>query len=285
MKATTTALSSLQKTIGAGNSGLSLTWSVTGTQLSSQSANCNLANLVAQARTQVQQIATAASLMPGALVRLTSSNTVCALTTSFALGAPSSTSSITVTTTDAVPTPPDQAAIYIYITSGPAGSLADISAALTDAGVTGATFAGISQLPLQAAPVDLMDLTWKFTETVPLANLKDTFAQLTTAARTISEGNSGLRLTFGAAGLSFSQLPVCPQAELLSEAKSQAQNVATAAGVNAGPVLSLSAPALATAPAFVAAIFGAVTIYDPLSAPSMPLQTPTCSLTAQFQML
>lgn len=290
MKATTAALASLQKTIGGA---ISLTWSVTGTQLSSQSANCSLANLVAQARAQVQQIATASSTTPGGIVNLTSSNTACLLTASFSLGTPSTMSSLTITTTDPLPTAPDQAMISIYVMSGASANLSDISNALTAAGITGVTFAGIEQQFVYNGPIpgtQPMGLIWTFTETVPLTQLKDALAQLVNAGPTIAQGNSGLSLTFGALGLSFSQPPACSQTELLAESRTQAQNVAAAAGVNAGSVLSLSAVGYGAAPEFVtvggrlgAFISGS---YPALYAvPSVPVQTPTCSLTAQFQLI
>lgn len=289
LKATTAALASLQKTIGQANSGLSLTWSVTGTQLSSQSANCSLANLVAQARAQVQQIATAASITPGAIVSLTSSNTACLLTAGFSLGIPSATSSLTITTTDPLPTAPDQAIITIYVTSGGSANLSDISNGLAAVGITGVTFGGIYDEIASTPPTSVV---WTFTETIPLTQLIDNLAQLAAAGQTIAQGSSGLSLTFGTSGLSFSQPPACSQAELLSEAKIQAQNVAAAAGVNAGPVLSLSTQGYGTAPALLAvsgqlgAAVSSSGIYDPYySVPSVPVQTPTCSLTAQFQLL
>jgi hypothetical protein len=287
MQATTAALASLQKTIGGA---FSLTWSITGTQLSSQLANCNLANLAAQARAQVQQIAAAASITPGAIVSLISSNTVCLLTASFALGTPSTTSSITIATTDPLPTAPDQAIVTIYVMSGASASLSGIGNALTAAGITGATLTGIEQQFSYNDPVpgtQPMGLIWTFTDIIPLTQLKATLAQLTSAGQTISQGNSGLSLTFGASGLSFSQPPACSETALLAEAKTQAQNVAGAAGVNTGPVLSVSTPGsgfVAVGGQLGSFISGISTVPLPPFPPSVPLQTPVCSLTTQFQL-
>ena len=71
-KDTSATLTSLQKTVSQNNSGLMLSFALTGTQVVQQASNCNLADLVAQARAQAQEIASTAGFNAGTIVGLTS---------------------------------------------------------------------------------------------------------------------------------------------------------------------------------------------------------------------
>jgi uncharacterized protein YggE len=68
-------------------------------------------------------------------------------------------------------------------------------------------------------------------------------SQVLSAEQTISGNNSGLTLTFGVEGLQVSQQlqqsQTCSQPALLADAQVQAKQVATAAGVSAGAILSM----------------------------------------------
>ena len=93
MKSTVASLTALQMSIAKANNGLSVSFMVQGTQVSSQAAQaapCSLSDLVADARTQATQIATAASMSLGSILSMTSStpaaSTACVLTVKFALG-------------------------------------------------------------------------------------------------------------------------------------------------------------------------------------------------------
>jgi uncharacterized protein YggE len=77
MKATVTALTSLQQSITQANSGFTLSFSVQNAQVSTsllQSQTCNIAGLIADATAQAQKLATAAGLNLGSILAM-SSNT------------------------------------------------------------------------------------------------------------------------------------------------------------------------------------------------------------------
>jgi hypothetical protein len=65
MKDTTAALTSAVTTIGNNNSGLTLSFSVAGTQPAAQSSSCNFGSLVGNARTQAQQIGSGGGVIGG----------------------------------------------------------------------------------------------------------------------------------------------------------------------------------------------------------------------------
>jgi hypothetical protein len=288
MKDTTAALAALQQSLGQNNSSLTLTYQVSGAQFSAQSPDCNLANLVSQARTMAQQITTPAGMTPGAIVGLngsTSANTpaVCSLTVRFALGMmfAQGPNAITITATRLNPTAPDQATVYLAVNSPPSAVLDDITGALTKAGITGVTFVGVTSTTVYSNNLPQTSLNWTFTETAPLATLNKTLQQLEAVPRTLT---GIMSLNVSVPNVSASHPPACPQSDLVNDAHTMAQKVASAAGGSAGPILSMAEGASAAAPAGVAFagsfLLGAVTTSVISTAPP-----PTCSLTVQYQLM
>ena len=281
LKDTTSALASLQKSIPQNNSGLSLSYSLLSTRVSGQQApTCNLADLVTKAGAQAQDIAGAAGFKAGAIVGLTSSmsNAVpptCSLTARFAMGMmfgqPEPNITITATRTNNVQ--PDQVLIGLRVTSGTTAGLDDIAGALSGAGITGANFAGVYTSTIYTTsgglPTPQNELFWSFTLTTPLSKLSATLTQVISAQQTMSANNSGLALTFFVEGIQVSpqlqQSQPCSQAALLSDAQLWAKQEANAAGVSAGPILSIATPG---------AVYARSTVFNL-----------TCSLTVQFQLM
>lgn len=75
-KATVASLTTLEQNIAKANNGLTLSFSIVGTQVSqqlAQSQTCSLASLIASATTQAQALAAAAGLQLGAILALSSS--------------------------------------------------------------------------------------------------------------------------------------------------------------------------------------------------------------------
>jgi hypothetical protein len=275
MKSTTAALVALQKSISS--TGLSLGWTVTGTQTSTAASTCNLSNLAALASAQAQQIATAASVKLGAISSLSISTSGCSLTASYALStAQPGARTLAATALETIAgSAPDQVQLEIQVSSPLTATLSSITAALTKASISGITFAGVTQnlRTSFAGPV----ITWTFTETVPLSKLAPTLAQLSSESRSLG---AGLRVAFGPNGVSYSQPPACPEAGLFSQAQTLAQNVAAAAGASAGPLLSMSSGGVGSP------VLEPVQYIDPLtSVPYAAAPTAACSLTAQFQLL
>jgi uncharacterized protein YggE len=310
LKDTTAALTALQKSISQNNSGLTLSFTLSGTQISGQQApTCNSTNLVAQARAQAQDIAGAAGFKAGTIVGLTSATSaaapICSLTVRFALGAmfgqPEPMITFTATRTNTFQ--PDQVLIGLSVQSPTTAGLDDITGALTGAGIAGATFTGVytntSYLVSGGVQTPQTVLVWSFTLTAALSKLSATFTQLTSAQQTISGNNSGLTLTFYVEGLQPSQQlqqsQSCPQAALLADAQAQAKQVAAAAGVSAGAILSMAEGSTGTiAVPTVAYRFGDFTTgvitsgvgyASLLPSPVLPTPQPTCSLTVQFQLM
>jgi uncharacterized protein YggE len=91
------------------------------------------------------------------------------------------------------------------------------------------------------------------------------------------------------------QSQTCPQAALLADAQAQAKQVAAAAGVSAGVILSMAEGSTDTiAVPTVAYRFGDFTAgvitsgvgyASLLPSPVLPTPQPTCSLTVQFQLM
>jgi uncharacterized protein YggE len=75
-KAIIASLTTLQQSIGAQNSGLTLSFAIAGTQVSpqlAQSQTCSLSGLIASATTQAQSLASAGGLVLGSITALASS--------------------------------------------------------------------------------------------------------------------------------------------------------------------------------------------------------------------
>ena len=286
LKDTTAAVTSLQKSISQNNSGLTLSFTLSGTRVSGQQVStCNLANLISQARAQAQDIAGAAGFKAGAIVGLTSSTSasvpsLCSVTARFALGMMfgQPEPNITITSTRTNNLQPDQVLIALIVASGTTSGLDDITGALTAAGISNATFTRVyttTVYPPGGGQTPQNQLVWSFTSTASLAKLSATLTQLVSAQQSVSAKNSGLTLTFGVEGLQISpqleQSQPCSQAALLADAQARAKSVAAAAGVSAGSILSMSEASFGTAALQVV--------------PGFTTPQPTCSLTVQFQLM
>ena len=176
--------------------------------------------------------------------------------------------SITVTASRSSTIQPDQVAITLDVTAGLSSSLDDVIAALQSLGVTLGNFRNVNQnlIFVSAPPIIEPPVDWGFTITVPIAKLKDTITALTALQKTITQNKSGMTLSFSVSGLQISsqlaQAQTCSSSDLLSDARTQAQTLASAANLFLGTVLAMSA---ATPP--VIPSFGT---------------TSTCSLTVKF---
>jgi len=218
MKDVTASLTSLQKTIGQQNSGLSLSFSVQGTQVSAQSSNCDFGGLMTDARNQAQTIAGGAGFSAGAITGITSaistaSAVPCSLTVRFVLSGyeflQTQPSVITVTASRPVSSQADQVLIDVNVTSVITAGISDVTAALSGAGITGATFTGVNTITFSGPQNQPQpDLVWSFTISTPLAKLKDTLTQLSSAAQKLV---GTLGLSSWIEGTQSSQSPSCPE--------------------------------------------------------------------------
>ena len=210
-------------------------------------------------------------------------------------GQPEPVITITATRTNAIQ--PDQVLIGLRVTSSTTAGLDDITGALTGAGITGANFAGVYTSTIYTTsgglPTPQNQFFWSFTLTTPLSKLSATLTQVISAQQTISANKSGLTLTFYVEGIQVSpqlqQSQPCSQAALLADAQAQAKQVSAAAGVSAGPILSLAegGGALGASLQVASAQLVAGDFFAGVPSISTVLTTPppTCSLTVQFQLM
>jgi uncharacterized protein YggE len=301
VKDTTAALTALAQNIPQNNSGLSVTFQLFQTQASSrQTANCNLADLVASARTQAQQLTSAAGLVPGMIQSISTSvgpNASCFLTVRFLLGTQlmlQEPSSISVLASRSLTVQPDQVLINLNVTSGLNAGLDDITATLQQAGISGATFVGVNTISFFTPGAGSQrQLQWTFSLTAPLSNTKETLAAIGAAQQALAKASTGDSLSFFVSGTQVSSqlaaAQTCPQADLVKDAQAQAQTVATAAGVSVGSIMDLigtSAPALL--PGFRLGDFTAASGFATIQVGAIytaPLGlASTCSLTVTFHL-
>ena len=290
LKDVTAAFAALAQTLPQNNSGLSLTFSVQGTAVSSQqTSGCKLSDLVASARAQAQQLASAAGVTPGMILSLTtatspSAPTACSLTVRFLLGTQlvqSEPGSITITASRPLSLQPDVIAISLGVTSDPTSGLDDVTGALQQAGISGATFTGLYTSTVYVAtsgtPTAQTRLQWNFTLTAPLAKFADTLSQIAATQQALVKAGASINLAITAAAPQISpqlaQAQSCPDSGLVKDAQAQAQNVATAAGVKAGAILNLGGS-------------NGVGLISFISGPIFTTPIPSsCSLTVAFQLL
>lgn len=179
--------------------------------------------------------------------------TLFALSVSLAYGQLDS-NTITVTANRTAAVQPDQAVFQVSVSSGINTSLDDVLAALASSGVTRANFSGVNASPLliltgipspAGAPPPPPIILWNFTLAEPLSKIKDTVTMLTALQKTIMQNNSGLTLLYSIQGTQVSpqlqQMQTCSIADLLADARTEAQKLANAANLFLGPVLAMSA--------------------------------------------
>jgi hypothetical protein len=297
-KDTITTLTGLEKTLQQNQNGLSLSFSLSGRQASAAAA-CNPADLIASAQKQAQTIASAAGLNAGAIRAITSATVsgvpVCSLTARFALGllfGQTDPHAIAITASKSTSPQPDQILIALTVTSRLTPSQDDVAAALSQAGITGATFNGVSSTSVGVLPIGVgtavqPTLQWSSTLTAPIAKANDTVALLVAAQQTLAKSEASLNLTFYTQGLQVSPAleaaQTCTQSDLVSDANAAAQKLAAAAGVSVGPILSLGSGGTG---GVATAVFAGLSLSPGPFGTLLGIPPATnCSLTVQYQML
>ena len=185
---------------------------------------------------------------------------------------------VTITASRQIALQPDQVVFGLSVSSAGSASLDQIVAALSGLSITAANLTGVSNS-------DPKTLQWRFTLAEPLSNLTAAIASLTKLQQTIGRNASGLTLDFGANGLQASpqlrQSQSCSDADLIGDARMQAQKLAQAEGITVGPILRLSNIILQPPSApdfyFISGSF-ADFLLGPAPAPV------TCALVVEFQL-
>jgi hypothetical protein len=165
-----------------------------------------------------------------------------------------STNSVTVTASNTATLQPDQIVYSVVVSSGLSASFDQVLAAVQGLGITAANFTGVSgQGVLSVDPVisstppaspTVSSIIWSFTLPAPLVNNTATVAQLTNFQQALAKQNDGLTMSFSIQGTQISQQlqasQPCVLANLLAQARTQAQSLATAAGFNLGVIQAMS---------------------------------------------
>ncbi|MGA2130674.1 MAG: hypothetical protein ABSH50_00030 [Bryobacteraceae bacterium] len=312
-KAIATALVALEGSLAQNGNGFSLSFSLSGSSPYGPSPQaCNVPGLLASARTQAQSLALAAGQNLGSIMGLTTTATnvnsaICTLSVKFGLGYQSGGSApnlITINVAQVSGAQSDAAVLVIGVASGLNTALDDVTGALQAAGIGGTTFAGVTTFYLPGASSTAppqMALGWTFELTTPVSNLGVAVKQLTAAQQAFQTQSSGLMLAYAVGGAFMSQPASCSYTGMLSEAQTEAQQLAGAAGVNAGSVLNLatnsSVPAIPDFQNFGAYLWETIaaetntsvtttttgTTSFGIALGSSPLST--CTMAAQFQLL
>jgi hypothetical protein len=190
--------------------------------------------------------------------------------------------SVTVTATRSMSQQPDQVLFAVNIQSGLNTSLDDVVAALQGSGITAANFVGVSLSPsllYNVAP----PMQWIFSLPASLVKIKDTIAMLTALQQSIAKQNNGLMVSFSVQGTQVSgqsqQSFVCPIPDLLADATTQAQKLASAAGLSLGSVLAMSSGTSVSGSVGTPISVSAVISFAPPVLPSV------CSMTVKFALL
>jgi len=204
--------------------------------------------------------------------------------------------SVTVTVSRAVAAgQPDQELFNVSVQSSLTATFDDIIGALQGSGITAANFFSLgSQLcglngtgtgagtcigTGTGIPGDGSALTWSFQFAAPFAKAKDTLTMLSALQQSIAKKKSGLSLSFSLVGtqVSAQAQPTCSLTDLVADARSRAQSLASAGSLSVGNILAMSSPTPVSGVSLPVATLGA------LSAPSAaPV---SCSLTVKFALV
>jgi hypothetical protein len=205
---------------------------------------------------------------------------------------------LTVTATRNLNLQPDQATLMVNVTTSVNTSLDDVLAALQPTKITvasfafvGTAFSGSASGNSLAAGVLNEGWMWTFTPTVPLPGLPAALASLAKAQPVLSQSSNPMDLEYYVQGASLSSQLLasnpCPYTAVFSDAQTQAQKVAAAAGITLGPVVALS-DGSGTVGQLSGVYIGFAIAAGQLTAgnfvESLPPTTPFCTLVVQYSL-
>ncbi|HLK17861.1 MAG TPA: SIMPL domain-containing protein [Bryobacteraceae bacterium] len=196
--------------------------------------------------------------------------------------------SVTVTTTQSLNLQPDQILFAVGVTTPITATLDDVLAAVKSVGLTSSNFTGLNSTLSEVQPPGSGTagspniVQWSFGLAVPFAQSKATITALTALQQSIVQNNPGFLLTFNLQGTQVSaalrQEQGCNLTSLIADATTQAQKLASAAGLNLGSILAMSSapPTSVPAPASGIAVGGFVGLLSPT------VTQTNCALTLKF---
>lgn len=152
--------------------------------------------------------------------------------------------SVTVTVSRNSNLPPDQAVVGVSVNTANTGTLDDAVAALVGSGLTASNFTGVSTVQSYSGNDPVTQLQWSFATTTDLTSLKSIFTQLAGVQQAVAAKNNGTSISFAVQTTQVSQKAAqsqpCSFPGLISDARSQAQQLAAAANLTVGQILAVS---------------------------------------------
>jgi len=191
------------------------------------------------------------------------------------------TDTITITATRQVSLQPDQIVFNVQVVAPESAGLDDALGEVAGTGITEANLAGVSSSGNG-------QFAWNFTLAVPISQ-----AGATTASLVQLTQQSKQAVTFYVQGTQVSQAlqqsQPCSQANLISDAQSQAQSLAAAAGFTVGPVLAVSDGSGGQSPAAVVRLGSIANVltstFINVESFVVPIAPLTCTAVVKFQLL
>jgi hypothetical protein len=178
--------------------------------------------------------------------------------------------SVTVTASRNTTPQPDVARFNISIAAPADVTRDDVLAAASGAGLTAANFTGLYS---NYGGPNNVSVTWNFSMTTALANLKATLGLLTALQSNLAKDKK-FALSFSISGSEVSpQSQSCTLADLIADARTQAGKLASAAGLSLGGVLALSSGVTGAAVSGYLGIGGVGSV-----------SSPVCSVTVKFSL-
>jgi hypothetical protein len=174
------------------------------------------------------------------------------------------TSSVTVTASRTTNLQPDQVVYGVTLTTPVSGTRDDALNALGGSGITLANLTRVYSTTIYPSgsytnPQDV--LQWNFSLTVSLSDMKNTNALLSSIASSLAKKNNGQSISISVQGTQVStalqQSQPCPVADLISDARAQAQTLASPASMTVGAILAMSSPTPAGSPCTLTVKFAA----------------------------
>ena len=182
--------------------------------------------------------------------------------------------SVTVTATRNTNLQPDQVVFGVTVETGLDANRDDVVNALQGSGITAANFTGVSTAQVYTTGLTqaAQALEWQFALPVAISNMTTTIGQLSAVQKNMAQGKTGFTMSFGVQGTQVStqlqQSQPCAAADLVSDARTQAQKLAAAAGMSVGAIMAMAGPAVAASSSVNP--FSSATYY------------PVCTLTVKF---
>lgn len=201
------------------------------------------------------------------------------------------TNTVTVNASRNVSGVPDQVVLGIVLRTDASATLSQVVARLEGTGVTAADLVYLSTRQNSAG--DSPSLNWSFGLVVPFSRMKDTTATLAQLRGKLGLFHDEPMLVFSPIRDRWSddaQIQACPLTTLVSDARRQAEGLASAAGMRLGGILSLSDQT----DDFIGQIgvagggfppYGKVNDLDDLRAHVSPTPRRPCLMQVQFRLL